>query len=37
VLQRVGRDNKAIVAGLTDAGIVFDSRGEAVAELAVVE
>jgi anti-anti-sigma factor len=25
------------VAGLTDAGIVFDSRGEAVAELAVVE
>lgn len=25
------------VAGLTDAGIVFGSRGEAVAELAVVE
>lgn len=25
------------VAGLTDAGIVFDSRGEAIAELAVVE
>jgi anti-anti-sigma factor len=25
------------VAGLTDAGIVFDSRGEAVAELATVE
>lgn len=25
------------VAGLTDAGIVFDSRGEAIAELAAVE
>lgn len=25
------------VAGLTDAGIVFDSRSEAIAELAVVE
>jgi anti-anti-sigma factor len=25
------------VAGLTDAGIVFGSRGEAIAELAVVE
>jgi anti-anti-sigma factor len=25
------------VAGLTDAGIVFDSRGEAIAELAVVD
>jgi anti-anti-sigma factor len=25
------------VAGLTDAGIVFDSRGEAIAELAGVE
>jgi len=25
------------VAGLTDAGIVFDSRGEAIAELAVVK
>jgi anti-anti-sigma factor len=25
------------VAGFTDAGIVFDSRGEAIAELAVVE
>jgi anti-anti-sigma factor len=25
------------VAGLTDAGIVFESRGEAIAELAVVE
>lgn len=25
------------VAGLTDAGIVFDSRGEALAELTVVE
>jgi anti-anti-sigma factor len=25
------------VAGLTDAGIVFDSRGDAIAELAVVE
>jgi len=25
------------VAGLTDAGIVFDTRGEAIAELAVVE
>jgi anti-anti-sigma factor len=25
------------VAGLTDAGIVFDSRGEAIAELAVAE
>jgi anti-anti-sigma factor len=25
------------VAGLTDAGIVFESRGDAIAELAVVE
>lgn len=25
------------VAGLTDAGLVFDSRGEAIAELEVVE
>jgi anti-anti-sigma factor len=25
------------VAGLTDAGIVFDSRGEAIAELAVTD
>ena len=25
------------VAGLTDAGIVFDSRGEAIAELAAVD
>lgn len=25
------------VAGLTDAGIVFDNRGDAIAELAVVE
>jgi hypothetical protein len=25
------------VAGLIDAGIVFESRGEALAELAVVE
>ena len=25
------------VAGLTDAGIVFDSRGEAIAELAVID
>ena len=25
------------VAGLTDAGLVFDSRGEAIAELAVAE
>ena len=25
------------VAGLTEAGIVFDSRGEAIAELAVVD
>ncbi len=25
------------VAGLTDAGIVFDTRGEAIAELAAVD
>lgn len=37
VLQRIDGEYQAIVAGLTEAGIVFDSRDEAIAELAVVE
>jgi hypothetical protein len=37
VLQRVARENKVIVVGLAVAGILFDTRAEAIAEPAGID